>query len=150
MTKKTNNPAKAKAWKTFSRYVRIRDCLETTGLPFVGICVTCDKCFHISALQAGHCLSGRRNARLCNEKLVFAQCNHCNLTLNGRPKRYRKRMIEKYGQEEFDRMVVESKKIIHDRDMDFEGIEKEYKERLIRLMRDFGYKTYSELLQEGK
>lgn len=72
MAKKLQNKAKADAWSEFSRFIRVRDCLETTGLAFVGVCITCGRRFHIRYLQAGHCLPGRSNAKLFDEKLVHA------------------------------------------------------------------------------
>ncbi len=69
---KSKQPKK-KAWDAMSIYIRTKECLETTGLPFVGVCFTCDKRFHIDALDAGHFVSGRRNAVLFEENGVHIQ-----------------------------------------------------------------------------
>ena len=147
MAKKIKNKDKAKAWEVFSRYIRIRDCLATTGLPFVGMCVTCNKRFHIRFLQAGHCIAGRSNAKLFDEKLVNAQDPICNETMHGRTKRYEKKMIEWYGKEEFEQMKRDAQKVVQNKDMDFPAIEAKYKKKYEDIMHEYGYKTWSELLR---
>lgn len=133
MAKQFQNKAKGKAWKVFAKWVRTRDCLATTNFPHAGVCITCGKKFHISFLQAGHCFPGRRNAGLFREELVNAQCTFCNETFHGKPKKYRKIMEAKYGKEQVDEWEIEGKRVIPDRDMKFEDIEKKYKQKLKEL-----------------
>lgn len=148
MTKKLQNKAKADAWSEFSRFIRVRDCLETTGLAFVGGCITCSRRFHIRYLQAGHCLPGRSNAKLFDEKLVHAQCRYCNEVKHGERKKYEYEMIKRYGRECFEQMKINAKKVI--KYMDYEQITKTYKDKYVALMRENGFQTWSELLREGK
>ena len=145
MTKKFQNPEKAKAWAKFSRYIRIRDCLKTTKFAFVGVCVTCDRQFHILYLQAGHCLPGRSNAKLFDEKLVNAQCRYCNEVKNGDIKKYKRRMIDRYGRNEFEQMEIDARKVIPY--MDYEKINKTYHDKYTKILHKHGFKTWSELLQ---
>ncbi|HIJ71685.1 MAG TPA: hypothetical protein HPP87_10030 [Planctomycetes bacterium] len=145
MAKKLSAP-KTDAWDWFSKWVRVKDCLETTGFPFVGECVTCGRRFHISFLQAGHCFPGRKNARLFQEELVHAQCRFCNEGKHGCPTKYRKIMEKRYTPKEVEKWEIEGKRFIHDRDMDFEGIAKKYKDKLDKLLRGCGYYSYEELL----
>lgn len=147
MAKKIQNKDKKKAWDEFSRFVRIRDCLATTGLPFVGVCVTCGRRFHLRYLQAGHCLPGRTNAKLFDPKLTHAQCKWCNEFKHGEREKYEAAMIKKWGKEIFDDLVVETNKVIHNDDMDFPVLRKEYREKYESMMRKYGFRTYSELLQ---
>lgn len=147
MAKSISNPAKKKAWNAFSRMRRVQCCIDTTRCPFVGVCVTCGKKFHIIALQAGHCFPNRSNARLFQEELVNAQCVICNETHHGRTKRYRKRMEEKYGVEQVEKWKVEGKKVIHNRDMNFEGRAKEYRERTNEMLKPFGYPNYETMMK---
>ena len=75
--------AKERAWKAFSDWVRLRDCLATTGTRDYGICITCSERGDPSwkpykELQAGHAVGGRGNAVLFHEQLVNAQCGYCN------------------------------------------------------------------------
>ncbi|MCK5019568.1 MAG: recombination protein NinG [Candidatus Peribacteraceae bacterium] len=82
-----------------SRYIRLRDCLRTTGSPEYGECFTCDFSGPISYLQAGHFMQGRHNAYLFSERGVHAQCARCNLTLGGNPHEYRRQIVKLYGED---------------------------------------------------
>jgi len=80
---------KRKVWKLFSEYIRLRDCLETTGLKDYGKCITCSKIIPRTLLQAGHFIPGRHNANLFSEEGCHAQCltKHSNLRMfNGQYK----------------------------------------------------------------
>lgn len=147
MAKKT---PKDKAWESFSRWKRVKDCLETTGFAFLGICITCNRQFHIRALEAGHLISGRRNAVLFDEELVNIQCGYDNRIKQGRPKKYRKVMVAKYGEEFIVERELLKNKVIQDIAMDFEGIKKTYDEKYKELMRAYGFKTWMELLKGGE
>lgn len=74
---------KKRTWSEFSRYIRLRDCLATTGNKDFGICYTCKKEYPYKSLQAGHMVAGRTNNILFDEKNVRAQCYSCNMHLNG-------------------------------------------------------------------
>ena len=96
--------AKANHWKAFSRYIRRRDCLKTTGSPDIGRCVTCNKLYNYADLQAGHYLPGRSNGILFDERGCHAQCRGCNLWGRGQQARYHKYMLKVYGQEVIDEL----------------------------------------------
>ncbi len=95
--KPTLSSIKKKAWIIFSKYIRVRDCIQTTGCASFGLCVTCDKRYHIKLLQAGHFISGGHNANLFSEKGTHAQCYNCNVNLRGNLLEYRRRIISMYG-----------------------------------------------------
>ncbi len=104
---------KKDVWELFSKYIRLRDCLETTGCASFGLCITCGKKNHFKLLQAGHFISGRHNANLFSEKGVHAQCYNCNINLKGNTLEYRRKIIEKYGEgydEVLEREAQEIKK----------------------------------------
>ena len=90
--------AKDKAWSAFSRFIRTRDCLKTTGDPEWGICYTCRTKHNFKNLQAGHYVQGRHNSILFSEDGVNAQCRQCNIFKGGNLKEYRKHLIEEYGE----------------------------------------------------
>ena len=89
MKKKTISSVKKRVWAVFSKFIRMRDCLKTTGCKDWGLCITCGKRYHIKLLQAGHFISGRHNANLFLEKGTHAQCYNCNINLRGNTLEYR-------------------------------------------------------------
>lgn len=105
--------AKAATWKVFSRYIRLRDCLYSTGSLEYGECFTCDATLEFNQLQAGHFIPGRHNANLFSEKGVHSQCRACNILRHGMPLEYRRQVIELYGtgaDEELEQEARETKK----------------------------------------
>jgi hypothetical protein len=102
--------AKDTAWRWFSKYIRLRDCISTTGFKDQGKCVTCGGYFPFSELQAGHAIGGRNDAVLFDEKLVNAQCGRCNKSfeyggLGGNYAKYHLWYIHKYGEQDFEAKV---------------------------------------------
>jgi len=79
--KAKSDKAKAKeaAWKSFSRYIRTRDCIRFSGSPDLGKCVTCNTARPYKELQAGHFIQGRGNAVLFDERIVYSQDSACNM-----------------------------------------------------------------------
>ena len=102
--KRTVASVKKIAWTWFSKYIRMRDCLRTTGCTSWGLCITCGKRYHIKLLQAGHFIPGRHNANLFNEHGCHAQCFNCNINLKGNTLIYRRKIVEMYG-EGYDEML---------------------------------------------
>ncbi|MCJ7483900.1 MAG: recombination protein NinG [Thermodesulfovibrionales bacterium] len=91
---------KKKAWDEFSKYVRIRDAINTTGTKTSALCFTCKKpysAFGLGCGQAGHFVPGRTHALLFREKGVHFQCFNCNQTLRGNWVEYEREMKDKYG-----------------------------------------------------
>lgn len=101
---------KSKAWDALSKLVRLEGCLRTTGLRYVGDCVTCGKRYHFRYLQAGHCFSGRRNSVLLVKKFIDIQCNYCNMILHGKPKVFREVMNKRFGKDFVERWRLKLKK----------------------------------------
>lgn len=94
---------KKKAWEQFSKYIRLRDALETTGTDTHLVCCTCGKtypAFGVGCAQAGHYIPGRSHILLFDEHGVHGQCYNCNHTLKGNSPNYRDFMIKKYGEKE--------------------------------------------------
>ena len=147
MAKALTGPKKT-AWDAFAQWVRVRDCIETTGRPFVGVCITCRKKFHISYLDAGHLFAGKGNAKLFHEDTVKAQCRICNQFRDGRAKKFRKIMEERHGEEQVAEWQAEVNIVIHDKDMDYPAITQKYREKLHILLKPFGYANY-EALKRG-
>lgn len=91
--------AKDRAWEAFSKYIRLRDCLKTTGTPDWGICITCNKRTPFKEYQAGHMVEGRKNAVLYDEEIVNGQCQDCNGYGGGEYARYALVMEERHSRQ---------------------------------------------------
>lgn len=91
---------KLRAWTLFSTYIRLRDCLKTTGTLTHGICISCGKTVSFEEANAGHFISRRWNELLFDEKNVNLQCVECNLGKQGNVHEYRRKIVEMYGEEE--------------------------------------------------
>jgi hypothetical protein len=103
---KNTTAEKKRAWKEFSKYIRLRDCISTTGTKTEGICVTCGKRLPFGELQAGHALSGRNNSILLDEELVNIQCRFCNGYGGGEYGTYSVWFISKYGLDMWEEKVI--------------------------------------------
>lgn len=138
---------KSDAWREFSRYIRVKECIKARGLPFVGYCITCGRPFHIRYLQAGHCpdFAGRGNLKLFCVKVVFPQCRECNEIKNGDVKKYRKVLLKKYSQEYIDKLKRVCRKTVK---LDYDRLAVIYKKKTKELLRPFGYSSYEDMLRE--
>lgn len=84
-TRKKRRSLEKKLWKIFSKYIRKRDCLRTTGTENKCICITCGKTIEDngSDLHWGHFISRKYKAVKFNEHNVHWQCNYCNTYQDG-------------------------------------------------------------------
>ena len=136
---KTKSKAKLKkeVWELFSKYVRVRDCLETTGCASFGLCITCGKRYHFKLLQAGHFIPGRHNANLFSKKGTHAQCYNCNINLRGNTLEYRRQIIKLYGQGYDEILEAEARQI------------KKFSVAELTEMKEYYTQKVKELLKEG-
>ena len=109
LKKPSHKKLKKDAWDWFSKYIRLRDCLKTTGTKEWGTCITCNTRHHFKELQAGHFVSGRGNSVLFQEDGVHAQCMQCNFFKGGNPVAYMIKMIEMYGLPRTEAMQAEKR-----------------------------------------
>ena len=98
------------AWSWFSKYIRTRDCLKTTGTTEAGRCFTCGNYKPIEELQAGHGIGGRTNGILFDEEIVYAQCIRCNNYLRGNYENFIPYLIRLYGIDWYEDKKLKSKK----------------------------------------
>jgi hypothetical protein len=127
---------KKDAWTWFSKFIRARDCLATTGTTTEGKCITCNEVFPVSRLQAGHFVSSRTDIVLFNENITNAQCYRCNIVLNGLWPVYYAKMLERFGQEKVNELIH----LFFQQDdeeytiEDYQQLAKIYKEKYERLL----------------
>jgi len=96
--KATLSSTKKRTWRYFSKYIRLRDALKTTGDIHYCKCFTCGMIEPIKNMDAGHFVSRRFNSTLFDEQNVHAQCAHCNVFLSGNQLEYRRQLIKLYGE----------------------------------------------------
>ena len=110
MKRETIGSLKKRIWPLFSRYIRLRDCLRTTGSPLWGECISCGQTFEYHDLDAGHFVPKRAN-NYFSEKGVHAQCKKCNRFQGGNQLGYRHALVELYGEEVTNELETENQPI---------------------------------------
>jgi len=89
----------------FSQYIRLRDCIKTTGTIWKGVCRTCGRTYRFEKLQAGHFIPGRTRAILFDERCVHIQCYRCNRIIKEVWPPYYRFMQKVYGQDVIEELV---------------------------------------------
>ena len=79
MKNKTVSKLKKDLWTIFSKYIRLRDAIRTTGNSKSAICITCKQLHEIKGMDAGHGITRGESATLFDERNVNAQCKRCNM-----------------------------------------------------------------------
>lgn len=128
MRKKSISFLKKDAWKWFSKYIRLRDALLTTGTKERVKCFTCDREIEIEKSQAGHFIDGRGASVLFHEDLVHTQCYGCNVSKSGNKDAYTPRMIGLYGLKKVEEFWLLKNEVHQWTQEELEGIRDEYKE----------------------
>lgn len=124
--KMTLTKAKAKAWKQFSLWVRMKDC-DHDGLVN---CYTCGNKKVFELLHAGHGIGGRNNAILFEERVVRPQCVGCNLYGRGQYQIFTRKLIDELGLEVYDEIVSKARIPVKYSVQDYLDIESRYKEKV--------------------
>lgn len=97
---------KKEAWDIFSKYIRVRDAINTTGDTLGVRCITCSKIKSIPETDAGHFQSRVYTEILFDEHNVHAQCKSCNMPPHsGEQYIYSKRIVDLYGEGELERLT---------------------------------------------
>ncbi len=129
--KKVKQPSKVtikrNAWSAFSKFIRLRDALKTTGTITHVKCITCGKLLEISFCDAGHFVSRRYASTLFDEKNVNTQCRYCNRFLNGNLLEYRRQIIKLYGENADTELENKAKEIKRYTTQDLTELTEHYK-----------------------
>ena len=121
---------KREAEKWFHTYIRLRDCLKTTGTLHHGLCYVCDADCELNQLQAGHF---QHNKLDFDEDNLNAECVRCNLYLSGNLGLYAIKLIKDKGQEFVDDLILRSHQQQKFSRQQLEDTIKVYKQRIINL-----------------
>ena len=133
----TTTKAKKKAWEAFSKYVRLRDAIKTTGTLTTLACVTCNKrypAFGVGCAQAGHFIPGRGNSVLIDEDFVHGQCYHCNVHLAGNWVEYERAMIKMWGKDKVEEAKRKKGEVKPMKIWEWQSLETLYKLKYDRLI----------------
>ena len=128
---------RTKAWDAFSKYIRARDAIKTTGTIDYCVCVTCGRTyptFGVGCIQAGHFVPGRWNSVLFDEECTNGQCYGCNCGQGGMWVEYEAVMVQRHGQDKVDEMKRRKNKSVRYYESDYKDIEDKYKQKLKDLM----------------
>lgn len=120
---------KKKAWEAFSLWVRFRGNDGKGG----NTCISCGKNCPIMNMDAGHFIHGKWKMSGFYENNVFAQCVYCNLGLAGNQANYERVLIDRFGQEEVDKIKHLSKQGWKPSRQELEDLIQTYKTKLADL-----------------
>ncbi len=135
MAKKTTVPKlKKKLWGIFSQYIRLKYSDDNGYCT----CVTCGSIKQYKEIHAGHFIPKRNNAVMFEETNVHPQCPYCNLYMHGQGARYYKFMLEKYSQEEIDRLMELDKTTRKYSIWELEEMIEDYKQKVKELRKTKG------------
>ena len=121
---KSASKLKKEAWDAFSKWIRLRDALLTTGSKDHAKCTTCGNVYPVKEMDAGHF---KHNAYDFDERNVHAQCVRCNKFLHGNGAVYTLFMIDRYGRKVVDFLTNVRDTKIYTRD-EYEELRDYYKE----------------------
>ena len=139
---------KKKAWDAFSKYIRTRDAIKTTGDPDSCVCITCPKTkptLGFGCIQAGHFVPGRRNSILFDEECTHGQCYGCNCGQGGMWVEYEAAMVKMFGVDKVEEMKLRKHKIVKYTIEDYKEITLKYQQKLNQLL-----STDSECKMKGR
>ena len=88
-------------WERFRNYVKDRD---------GRICFTCDSGpLEGSNCHAGHLVNSTKASVRYAPFNVYVQCYRCNVSMRGNIAEYAYRYIQRFGKEQFDRLMLQSR-----------------------------------------
>ena len=120
---------KEKAWEQFSRFIRIRDAIKTTGTITHARCITCGVVLPIVEMDAGHAIKGRHNSILFLEELCHAQCVNCNRYSDGKYDEFKYILVDIHGQEKWEEWEALKRKSVKYTDSDYENLRVTYRNK---------------------
>lgn len=120
---------KAKCWRAFSEYVRLRD-THPSGR---GSCISCSRPLvnpdPEGNLHAGHFYA--RSVTFANlyfdEKNVNSQCSHCNVYLQSNGPGYAEGLVRKYGEGILEELSAKKNVLVKLYPHDYKEMAKEYR-----------------------
>ena len=134
--------AKKRAWDAFSRYIRLRSALETTGTLSHAKCCTCGTYKEVKYMDCGHFIKRQHQAVRFSEMNCHTQCKRCNNFEQGSDTKYRLFLVDKYGEIKVLLLESEAKRTVKRSKFDLGQIAFYYKTEATRLAKEKGLKLW--------
>ena len=126
--KPTNKSLKAKAWRLFSEYIRLKYADKQGNCRCYTCGVTLPAIGH--GMQCGHGIGGRGNYVLFLEEICRPQCYGCNVGRQGNYQEFIPKLIREIGIDQYEHHVRESRKPLKRSQGDYEELIAYYSMRL--------------------
>lgn len=94
-----------KLWNIFSKWIRRRDCLRTTGDPAWLLCFTCQKRTPFNEAHAGHFVRRGCKPLKFEPQNVQGQCAYCNCYRDGEQALFLVELEKLYGRHVVDQLL---------------------------------------------
>lgn len=121
---------KAEAEQWVHAYVRLRDCLKTTGTYHHCKCFTCLADVDYKQIQAGHFLHGKLDFDPDNMR---GQCVNCNYSPRGMHDIYEIKLVRMYGEKWVEDLILRANQLQKKSRFELEEIISEYKAKCLQL-----------------
>jgi len=120
----------------FSKFIRLRDS-DDNG---ICRCITCGAFHHWKNMDCGHHVKRQHLALRFNEINCNAQCRKCNWLGQGEDVKYKDAIIEKYGLQAYNKLLVSKNNYTKLSQFDIDTLEKYYKEKVKEYLLNKGIK----------
>lgn len=128
MKKLTVGKARKKAFRMFSKYIRLFHADDSGYCT----CITCGTKKHWKEMDTGHFIHNRNSIHF-DERNVNPQCTYCNRYLHGNQINYTLFMIKTYGKKIVNELIKKSKEIKRWKVYELEEIYQTYREAVKKL-----------------
>jgi len=115
--------------KVFSIFIRLRD----SNNEGYGQCITCNAPRNWKGADCGHFIGRQYMSIRWDEKNAHLQCKNCNGYGQGEQFKYALQIIDRYGQDEIDRLHTKKRNLFKADKFVYEALIKEYEEKIRNL-----------------
>lgn len=123
---------KAKLDKIFSEYIRLRDADPAGNVR----CISCGKILFWKNSDCGHYINRRHLSLRFNETNCNAQCRFCNRFDEGNMAGYTKGLIQKYGENIIDRLLIAKDTPVKITNTEYQLLIQHYQQEIKRLHKE--------------
>ena len=115
--KKTKKPVD-KTWSSFSKYIRLRDCLKTTGTNTILKCCSCPRICNLKNSDAWHFISRTYLIHKYNLINVNGQCITCNRFQQGQWTAYFDFLVSFFWRFQVDNLIETKNQLCFEKERD--------------------------------